>query len=57
MKKGERTNISFELSLSDLEYVLADGSRESDPGLFEVFVGGNPDEVKKAEFILVQGDK
>jgi hypothetical protein len=25
--------------------------------LFEVFVGGNPDEVKKAEFILVQGDK
>lgn len=57
LKKGERTNISFELSLSDLEYVLADGSRESDPGLFEVFVGGNPDEVKKAEFILVQGDK
>lgn len=57
LKKGERTDISFELSLSDLEYVLADGSRESDPGLFEVFVGGNPDEVKKAEFILVQGDK
>lgn len=57
LKKGERTDISFELSLSDLEYVLADGSRESDPGLFEVFVGGNPDDVKKAEFILVQGDK
>jgi len=57
LKKGERTDISFELSLADLEYVLADGSRESDPGLFEVFVGGNPDEVKKAEFILVQGDK
>ena len=56
LKKGERTDISFELSLADLEYVLADGSRESDPGLFEVFVGGNPD-VKKAEFILVQGDK
>lgn len=57
LKKGERTDISFELSFADLEYVLADGSRESDPGLFEVFVGGNPDEVKKAEFILVQGDK
>lgn len=57
LKKGERTDISFELSLDDLEYVLADGSRESDPGLFEVFVGGNPDDVKKAEFILVQGDK
>lgn len=57
LKKGERTDISFELSLADLEYVLADGSRESDPGLFEVFVGGNSDEVKKAEFILVQGDK
>lgn len=57
LKKGERTDISFELSLADLEYVLADGSRESDPGSFEVFVGGNPDEVKKAEFILVQGDK
>ncbi|WP_333675969.1 glycoside hydrolase family 3 N-terminal domain-containing protein, partial [Barnesiella intestinihominis] len=55
LKKGERTDISFELSLADLEYVLADGSRESDPGLFEVFVGGNPDDVKKAEFILVQG--
>jgi len=54
LKKGERTDISFELSLADLEYVLADGSRESDPGLFEVFVGGNPDDVKKAEFILVQ---
>lgn len=37
LKKGERTDISFELSLADLEYVLADGSRESDPGLFEVF--------------------
>lgn len=47
LKKGERTDISFELSLADLEYVLADGSRESDPGLFEVFVGGNPDDVKK----------
>ena len=57
LKKGERTDISFELSLADLEYVLADGSRESDPGLSEVFVGGNPDDVKKAEFILVQGDK
>ena len=57
LRKGERTDISFELSLADLEYVLADGSRESDPGLFEVFVGGNPDDVKKAEFILVQGDK
>ena len=57
LKKGERTDISFELSLADLEYVLADGSREWDPGLFEVFVGGNPDDVKKAEFILVQGDK
>lgn len=57
LKKGERTDISFELSLSDLEYVLADGSRESDPGLFEVFVGGNLDDVKKAEFILVQEDK
>ena len=57
LKKGERTDISFELSLADLEYVLADGSRESEPGLFEVFVGGNPDDVKKAEFILVQGDK
>ena len=57
LKKGERTDISFELSLADLEYVRADGSRESDPGLFEVFVGGNPDDVKKAEFILVQGDK
>lgn len=57
LKKGERTDISFELSLADLEYVLADGSRESDPDLFEVFVGGNPDDVKKAEFILVQGDK
>ena len=28
LKKGERTDISFELSLADLEYVLADGSRE-----------------------------
>ena len=50
LKKGERTDISFELSLADLEYVLADGSRESDPGLFEVFVGGNPDDVKKAVY-------
>ena len=57
LKKGERTDISFELSLADLEYVLADGSRESDPGVFEVFVGGNPEAVKKAELILVQGDK
>ena len=53
LKKGETRSVVFELSLPDLEYVLADGRRVWDPGMFEVFVGGNPDEVKKDEFMLV----
>ena len=52
LKRGETQVVEFEVSLSDLEYVLADGSRVWDPGTFELFVGGNPDVVKKASFEL-----
>lgn len=52
LKKGETQSVVFHLSLADLEYVLADGRRVWDPGMFELFVGGSSTDVKRAEFML-----
>ena len=41
LKKGESADVTFDITRSDLEYVLADGSVVSDPGEFELFIGGS----------------
>lgn len=52
LKKGETEHVMFDVSLADLEYVLADGRRVYDSGAFEIFVGGSSNDVQRAEFIL-----
>lgn len=52
LRSGEQTEVSFELTLEDLKYTLADGSRVWDPGRFEVYAGGNSRDVKQASFEL-----
>ena len=41
LKKGESADVTFDITRSELEYVLADGSVVSDPGEFELFIGGS----------------
>lgn len=52
LKKGETEHVMFDVSLADLEYVLADGRRVYDSGAFEIFVGRSSNDVQRAEFIL-----
>lgn len=54
LKRGERQDVSFRITLDDLEYVLADGSVVSDPGEFEVFIGGSSVDTHSARFRLTE---
>ena len=52
LKAGESKNVNFKLSVTDLSFYKSDLSFGSEPGKFEVFVGTNSRELKKAEFML-----
>lgn len=52
IKAGETKTVSFFLSNKDLSFYKSDLSFGSEPGKFQVFVGTNSRDVKKAEFIL-----
>lgn len=52
IKAGETKTVSFFLSNEDLSFYKSDLSFGSEPGKFQVFVGTNSRDVKKAEFIL-----
>lgn len=49
---GESKNVKFRITNTDLSFYRKDMSFGSEPGSFEVFVGGNSRDVKKAEFVL-----
>ena len=49
---GESKNVEFTITDADLSFYRKDMSIGSEPGLFEVFIGGNSRDVKKAEFEL-----
>jgi beta-glucosidase len=49
---GETKRIIFELSEQDLAYYWPKGKFEAEAGDFEIFVGGNSQDVKKAAFTL-----
>ena len=51
---GETKNISFSITDGLLEFYTADKKWDSEPGKFEVFVGGNSRDVKKANFRLIE---
>lgn len=52
LKAGEVTTVQFKIKNSDLSFYKSDLSFGSEPGKFEVFVGTNSRDVKKAEFEL-----
>jgi len=51
-KAGETKSISFTIHVNELSFYKSDLSFGSEPGKFEVFIGTNSRDVKKAEFIL-----
>lgn len=52
IKAGEKKTVSFYLTNEDLSFYKNDLSFGSEPGKFQVFVGTNSRDAKKAEFIL-----
>lgn len=54
LKKGESKTVSFEISSEDLKFYNIDMKNEAEAGNFEVFVGGNSDTDRKANFELVK---
>ena len=52
LPKGESETIRFKLSLEDLEFYDAALNLVSEPGEFEVFVGGSSDAQQKVGFVL-----
>lgn len=54
LKKGETKTVSFEISSEDLKFYNIDMKNVAEAGNFEVFVGGNSDTERKANFELVK---
>lgn len=52
LKKGESKEVSFVISVNDLKFYNSELKLVAEPGKFKVFVGGNSQEVKEAEFEL-----
>jgi beta-glucosidase len=53
LKKGEERELTFTLKSSDLAFWRADMTFGTEPGAFQVFVGGNSDATLEAPFELV----
>jgi beta-glucosidase len=53
LKAGESKNVSFTLTEKDLCFFRSDMSWGSEPGMFEVFIGGNSEFTKKSSFELI----
>jgi beta-glucosidase len=49
---GENKQVTFKLSVKDLSFYRQDMSWGTEPGDFEVFIGGNSRDVKKSSFVL-----
>jgi beta-glucosidase len=54
VKAGSSMPVTFTLTEEDLSFYRADFSWGSEPGKFEVYVGGNSEKVKKAGFELIK---
>ncbi len=52
LKAGEKQTVSFTLSKNDLSFYNSDLNFVAEPGDFEVFVGGDSQNVKKTTFTL-----
>jgi beta-glucosidase len=52
LKPGESKDVTFTITNNDLSFYRRDMTWGSEPGKFQVFVGGNSRDVKQAEFEL-----
>lgn len=52
LKAGESKDVTFKLTNKDLSFYRKDMTFGSEPGKFEIFIGGNSRDVKRAEFLL-----
>jgi beta-glucosidase len=52
LKAGEMRNVKFKLTANDLSFYKSDLSFGSESGIFELFIGANSRDLKKAEFVL-----
>ncbi len=52
IQPGESKDVVFKLNNHDLSFFRKDMSFGSEPGKFQVFIGGNSRDLKQAEFIL-----
>jgi beta-glucosidase len=51
-KAGEAKTVSFTIGVDDLSFYKSDLSFGSEPGKFQVFIGGNSRDVKQADFVV-----
>jgi beta-glucosidase len=54
LKKGEKKELNFKLTTQDLKFFNQDLKQVFEPGDFNVFVGTNSRDVKKASFTLLK---
>jgi beta-glucosidase len=54
LKAGESKKVSFVLTMKDLSFYRADMSWGVEPGMFDVYIGGNSRDVKRKSFELVE---
>lgn len=52
LKAGETRTVNFTLGMQDLSFYNPDLKFETEPGDFNVFIGGNSRDVKQAAFVL-----
>lgn len=54
LKKGEKQNVTFDITVEDLKFYNSDLQFVAEPGQFDVFVGGNSAADKKVSFELTK---
>ena len=54
LKKGESADVTFDITRSELEYALADGTFVSDPVEFELFIVGSSADLRPVRFTVLQ---
>lgn len=54
LKKGESKTVNFTIGINDLKFYNTDLQYIAEPGDFKIFIGGNSEDVKEADFKLVQ---
>jgi len=52
LKKGESKAVEFLIKEDDLKFYTTDLKRIVEPGAFEIFIGGNSSQVKKADLMF-----